>query len=171
MVSAAIEGIVVIFNRVKVMLLGVQIFSCCHGSQERRARAAFTFTYCTSCEPVTKRMFQSRGTALYAVYITATPLIYCVCVCEEKQEETCWQCLQFASSVTQSCLHWLQRFIHVLLIISAAYFPLISWPLITVFHPFWCKALKASYAVELCVLYCIILKSVSLKELNSRQAV
>ena len=43
MVFAVIEGIAVIFSRVKVMLLSVQIFSCCHGIQRRQMGCVYFY--------------------------------------------------------------------------------------------------------------------------------
>lgn len=39
----AIEGIMVIFSRVKVMHLSVQIFSCCHGIQRRQMSCVYFY--------------------------------------------------------------------------------------------------------------------------------
>lgn len=41
--SVVIEGIVVIFSRVKVMLLSVQIFCCCHGIQGRQTGCVYFY--------------------------------------------------------------------------------------------------------------------------------
>lgn len=38
-----IEEIVVIFSRLKVMLLSVQIFSCCHGIQWRQMGCIYSY--------------------------------------------------------------------------------------------------------------------------------